>query len=197
MAKFLPRPEGSQVPPQDLGFQISVWIWPLASAKPSVEWHKMFPALQRLSILVSYTNPHLSLGKKKVELRSVAGKQVSLQYNTNLLNHQAEIAWRFATLSIFSCTGHWQQLRSSYCPDSRVMRTVQWLQMEGVGYICFRAAPLSLLTTWTALGQFPVVCVSPTFSLTCSWGNPLILVLCGAWLLNMSLPPHVTSWTAS
>lgn len=73
------------------------------------------------------------------------------------------------------------------------MRTVQWLQIKGVGYICFRAAPLSLLTSWTAPGQFPVVCGSPTFSHTCSWGKALIFVLRGAWQLSMSLAAHVTS----
>ena len=94
VAKIPPRPEGSQVPLQDLSFQISLWICPLASIKLPVEWHKTFPALQRLSILASYTNPHLSKReeKKKGELRSVAGKQASLQYNTNLLDHQANIS---------------------------------------------------------------------------------------------------------
>lgn len=38
----------------------------------------------------------------------------------------------------------------------------------------------ALLTSWTASGQFPVVCGTPTFSHTCSWGNAQIFALCGA-----------------
>lgn len=91
MAKFPPRPEGSQMPLKDLSFQISFWLGPPASVKSPVEWHKMFSALQRLSILAIYTNPHLSKKKKERELRSVAGKQVSLQHNTHSLNLQAKL----------------------------------------------------------------------------------------------------------